>query len=86
MWLVSRFLSPDAGDAEMAALVRATFPAEGDALAARYGDIEARIEAEVLLVPLFAPQRLALARRGVEGLRLGRNAYATDLSGARVAR
>ncbi|MCK6460983.1 MAG: ABC transporter substrate-binding protein, partial [Planctomycetes bacterium] len=86
MWLVSRFLSPEAGDAEMAALVRATFPVEGEALAARYAEIEARIEAEAMLVPLFAPDRLALARRGVEGLRLGRNAYAPDLAAARVAR
>jgi hypothetical protein len=55
-------------------------------VAARYAGIEARIEAEALLVPLFAPHRLALARRGVEGLRLGRNAYAIDLSEARCAR
>jgi hypothetical protein len=86
MWLVSRFLSPDGNDPEFAEPVRATFSAEGEALAARYADIEARIEAEALLVPLFAPQRLAIARRGVEGIRLGRNAYATDLSAARVAR
>lgn len=86
MWLVSRFLEPDGGDPEMAALVRGTFSAEGEALAARYSDIEARIEEEALLVPLFAPQRLALARRDVEGIRLGRNAYETDLAAARVAR
>jgi nickel transport system substrate-binding protein len=85
MWLVSRFLGAEA-ESGMAALVRATFDAEGDGLAARYADIEARIEAEAFLIPLFAPHRLALARRGVEGIRFGRNGYEIDLAAARVAR
>jgi peptide/nickel transport system substrate-binding protein len=83
MWLVSRFLSPEA-DPGLAAAVRATFGAEGQSLAARYADIEARIEAEALLVPLFAPHRLAIARRDVEGIRFGRNGYAVDLTAARL--
>jgi ABC-type oligopeptide transport system substrate-binding subunit len=85
MWLVSRFLSADAEaeDPELAAWIRATFLAEGEALAERYREVEARIEAKALLVPLFAPRRLALTRPGVEGIRLGRNAYAADLGSAR---
>ena len=81
MWLVSRFLSP-----ELAAAVRATFMVEGEELAARYAAIEARIESEARVVPLFVPHRLALGRRGVEGVRLGRNAYDNDLAAARLAR
>jgi peptide/nickel transport system substrate-binding protein len=75
MWLVSRFLAEPA----LGPLVRATFDAEGEALAARYAEIERRIEADALLVPLLAPQRLAVMRRGVEGVKLGRNAYAVEL-------
>lgn len=45
-----------------------------------YAQIQARLDAEVLIVPLYAPHRLVLRRADVDGIGLDLDCYRADLS------
>lgn len=50
-----------------------------------YASIQRWIDEHAALVPLYVPRRLALARKGFEGLDLGEDIYRIDLRAARMA-
>jgi ABC-type transport system substrate-binding protein len=48
-----------------------------------YRKIQARADEQALVIPLYAPRRLAVLRAEVDGLRLDHDIYAIDLTGLR---
>jgi hypothetical protein len=48
-----------------------------------YAQIQELIDKEALIVPLYSPWRVALHTAGVEGIRMGPDLYAVDLTGLR---
>ncbi|MCA8953438.1 MAG: ABC transporter substrate-binding protein [Planctomycetes bacterium] len=75
-------------DPELMQLVAATM-SQPDELARGplYAAIQARLDREALIVPLYAPNRVALRTRDVDGIELGIDVYRVDLTGLhRVSR
>lgn len=50
-----------------------------------YARIQALLDRELPLIPLYAPRRIALHRAGIGGVRLGIDVYQVDLTGLRRA-
>jgi hypothetical protein len=48
-----------------------------------YAEIQALIDREALIVPLYAPRRIALRRADVDGIDLPIDVYRVDLTGLR---
>ncbi|HEX6813090.1 MAG TPA: ABC transporter substrate-binding protein [Planctomycetota bacterium] len=48
-----------------------------------YAEIQALMDAEALIVPLYSPRRVALRTAGVDGISLGIDVYRVDLTGLR---
>jgi hypothetical protein len=46
-----------------------------------YAEVQALLDKDALIVPLYSPHRVALHRREVDGIRLGSDVYRVDLSG-----
>jgi hypothetical protein len=46
-----------------------------------YARIQTLMDRQALLVPLYAPQRVALRVAGVDGIGLGPDVYSIDLTG-----
>src|SRR5690606_39788160 len=48
-----------------------------------YAEIQALMDREALIVPLYSPFRIALCKRDVDGIVLGNDVYRVDLTGLR---
>lgn len=48
-----------------------------------YAEIQALMDAEALVVPLYSPRRVVLRTAGVDGIGLGIDVYRVDLTGLR---
>ena len=63
---------------ELAMLVAMT-PSEEQCMSL-YSKIQELMDDQVLIVPLYAPWRVAIHSAGVDGIRLGPDVYAVDLT------